>query len=159
MSIEKWWTEKALSGVTGWLYKQRTEKQPARSRSWRWLPGMLIAGVAFIAAAVLAYKAWRRDKEIARLKHARDVNKQEELIKVEAMKVTAYQKRAFELQREAQAARFRINAIDSQLEEVQREYNEQSAKIQAIKNWRDVDRLLSQHTGASGSTGDAPSSG
>ena len=134
--------EKAMmTQLESWV-KSQGEKQPKRSKSWSWISGLLIAAIAMLAMGFAYFRAWKQGRELAKLKHEKDVAKQELERKKVSDLVTEREK--------AQAAKWvtireaedKVTAIDVALKVLDEKKVRTHETIKALRDWDDVDRYL-----------------
>jgi len=130
-----------IKGVLGWVEGKKEESQK-EGKSWGWVMGLIMAVIVFIALAYAAYTAWKKGKEIAKLKHKIDVD--EELKKqAEAdAKIERNKVEVAGLQVEAARLENLIEESKKQIEKLEVERKAEHAKIDKITSWEDVDALL-----------------
>lgn len=132
----------SLDKITGWV-KGQGEKQQDRKAPWNWITGLIVGVVALVAVGLMYWRSWKQGRELAKLKHERDVNEQERE-RAEVTKAMAInQKKIHTHSIEVQKAKNRIREIDEFIDEEEDKKAETCEKINALKNWRDLDRYLS----------------
>lgn len=142
MSLSKETLEAIKKAVSGWVVGQKG-KQKKRGVPWKWIAGFGVAIVSLIALAGLSFILWRKGREIAKLKHERDITKQNEKRAIAQAQIEENNKKIDKLRAKASDLNVRISEIDIKLEEVKKSATIAEEKIHALKNWEDVDRLLS----------------
>ena len=134
--------KKLVDKLTVWV-KGQGGKQQERRAPWSWVAGLAVAAVAMLAVGFMYWRAWRQGKELAKLKHERDVTKQTAARAELADRVTIREEEANKLLEEVVEADRRIVEIDRNLRETADAKTRTDEDIDALKNWRDVDRYLS----------------
>jgi len=111
---------------------------------------LTVKSLLFIAVMLLityfSVKMWWRDRELARLRHELDVKEEEEIrAKVRAVLDTSD---AHIAEHEAAIALIRKSRtlVQKDIKEIEKFKAEQEEKIDAIKNWEDVDKYLDSVT-------------
>lgn len=139
--------KKTLDKLTGWV-KGQGEKQQKRKAPWAWVTTLVVGAVALFAVGFMYWRSWKQGRELAKLKHKRDVAEQEKkrTSVSEAIAVTDKKIRTHSL--EAERAKKRVDELDKDLGKITNESNETREKIDALKNWRDVDRYLGGDNGS-----------
>jgi hypothetical protein len=129
-----------FKGILSWLEKKKTTDTKSGS-PWGWITGLIAAAIAFFSIAIFTYKAWKKGREVAALKHRLDVMK-EEKERNKADKVL--QKEASDRAKIDESIELVQNIIDNTKEEMKiakEEHNKAVEKIKAIKSWDEVDKL------------------
>lgn len=129
------------SGLISWFNKQGN-KQENRSTPWKWVVGIAVAAIAMLALSYLYLKEYLKKKEYAKLKHEVDVAEQKkhatELkldIEENYTKIQEYSSTIDELD-------VKIQEIDEKLEVLDTELTKEVIKINAIKNWEEMDNYI-----------------
>jgi septal ring factor EnvC (AmiA/AmiB activator) len=128
--------------LTEWV-KGQGGKQQKRGKPWSWIAGLVVAAIAMLTIGIMYWRAWRQGKELAKLKHERDVAEQNKARAEVEDRVARNEEEAKKLLEEAAAADKRAAAIDAKLKEAADAKTKTDEDIDALKNWRDVDRYLS----------------
>jgi len=129
-----------IEGVLGWVDK-RQEESKASGKSWGWVMGLIMAVIVFFALAYAAYTAWKKGKEIAKLKHKIDVDKEKQK---QAEVDAELQKNAVEkarLQVEADNLQKKIEKTQSEIEKIEAARKAEQAKIDKITSWEGMDEF------------------
>ena len=137
----------ALDSILGWVeQKKAAAQQPlaqtSTAKPWSWVLGIIAAILVFLALAFAAWQAWKKGREIAKLKHELDKKKEEERqakVNVELSKLESERKKY-----EAEAAELqgKINDTKEDIAELEAERKAIHAKIDKVTKWEDVDRLM-----------------
>ena len=129
-----------FEGVLGWVQKEK-EKSKAEGKPWGWVMGLIAAVVVFIALAFAAYTAWKKGREIAKLKHKIDVDEEKKL-QVEAdAKISKLVLEKANLESEATQLWAKIIKTKAEITKVELERKKLNEKIDKITSWEDVDKL------------------
>ncbi len=130
-----------LNQLESWV-KSQGEKQQKRGKSWSWVSGLLVAAIAMLAIGFAYFRAWKQGRELAKLKHEKDVAKQELEVKKVTDLVTEREKTQAKKWVVIREAEDKIVAIDAALKVLDEKKAETHATIDAMRNWDDVDRYL-----------------
>lgn len=130
-----------LEKISNWATGQGA-KQGERSRPWAWVTGLVVAAVAAIALGVAHWRQRKIGKELAKLKHEKDLEQRtkENLVAIEAVNITSTL--SARLRKEIVAIEVKIAGIDAMLDDVEKEREIKNDQIEKLSNWRDVDRFL-----------------
>lgn len=129
-----------LDKLVDWT-KGQGEKQSKRSNPWGWVTGLLVSAVALFTAGFLAWRARKQGKELAKLKHEKDVAEQKKITSEASSKTIKNQVKAATLRADAVEAIEKIKELDKQIEEIEARRTKHEKQIDAVKNWDDVARL------------------
>jgi hypothetical protein len=129
-----------FEGVLGWVQKKK-EKSKAEGKSWGWVGGLAMAVIVFFALAYAAYTAWKKGKEIARLKHKIDVNEEKKKAAEVDSKVEKNRVKSAELEVEAARLENLIGEGKRQIKKLEAERKAAHNQIDAVTSWEDVDNL------------------
>lgn len=134
-------SKSVVERVVDWANSQGGE-QKSRSRPWRWVVGLGIGAVVLFFIAFLTWRAFRQGRELAKLKHERDVGEQnkiraekEMLLEANERDISKYNAKVWELRGE-------IKRIDDGIEAVEEENRRAKESIDALQTWDDVDKWL-----------------
>jgi len=135
--------EAFLTQITKWITSQGP-KQETRSMPWAWVAGLAIAAVAAITVSIAYWKQRKIGKELAKLKHERDVRLR---IKEDLDTITRTIRSATKaalLRKEAAKNILEITKFDALITQSEELAIRKQNEIDNLKNWRDVDRFLSE---------------
>ena len=106
------------------------------------LAGLVVGVVSLVTLALLAWQARRKGRELAKLKHERDRLKHEEIrsrMAAEALKDKVLIDKHIEVYK---ALKEEISLLAVKVAEIDQQEQEALEKIDAIKNWEEVDSYL-----------------
>jgi septal ring factor EnvC (AmiA/AmiB activator) len=130
-----------LDKIAGWVRGQG-QKQPQRSAAGGWVTGLVVAAIAMLVVGALYFRAWRQGRKLAKLLHEKDVAEQEVARKKAADRVKLNNEEAMKLEAEIEATEKDIAVLDSELNAASARKTRTDETIDALRNWRDVDRYL-----------------
>lgn len=140
--------EKTLDGILGWVEKKKHEpksrsaaQQP--SKPWGWVVGIFASIMVFVALSFLAWRAWKKGREIAKLKHKMDVAQEEKRWLEIDKKLTQNAEMREELEKETADLQKRIDHSKNLIVELEKERKEAHSTIDKVSSWADVDRIIS----------------
>lgn len=137
----------ALNSVLVWVEKRKTIAQQetttaTTAKPWSWVLGLVAAVLVFLALAFAAWQAWKKGREIAKLKHEIDKKKEEERkLKVNKelsgleSEIVYYDKICGEIQKNIDIAKLKIVKLEDERKAVHE-------KIDKITKWEDIDLIL-----------------
>lgn len=135
--------KKVLDKLIDWVRAQGQSQQQA-SGSWKWITGLLVTAVALFSIGIMYWRAHKQGKEIAELKHERDLAAQRARIakfEEKAAKATVWRDT---IRRRALKAVAQVKSLDAEIKELENVNSETKKTIDDLKNWRDVDRYESR---------------
>jgi len=138
--------KKTLDGILGWVEKkkavaQEPVSQTSTAKPWGWVLGIIAAVLVFLALAFAAWQAWKKGREIAKLKHELDKRKEEERqarVNAELAKLSSEREK---YEKEAEQIRERIQETKGDILKLEAERLSAHAKIDKVTKWEDVDLL------------------
>ena len=138
--------EKALKGILGWVQKEKQNPTPPRKsksgKLWGWVVGIFISILVFFSLAIVAWKAWKRGKEIAKLKHQVDVNEEKKRWLLIDRKLDQNRENQSKMDEEILSVRHEIEEAKIKIGRAERERVLAHKTIDKISSWADVDHLL-----------------
>lgn len=144
--------KKTLDGILGWIEQkkavaQQPVSQTSTAKPWGWVLGLIAAVLVFLALAFAAWQAWKKGREIAKLKHELDKKKEEERqarVNAELSKLSSEREK---YEKEAAAIKDRIEDTKKDLVKLEAERVAAHDKIDKVTKWEDVDRLMEDDNG------------
>ena len=139
--------EKTLDGILGWVQEKKALAEDpktvtTKSSPWGWVVGLGVAVLVFFALAFLAWRAWSKGREIAKLKHEMDVKKEEETkAKINSLLEANKQQRK-QLESKATSLASAVERIKGELKVAEDERKLAHETINKITSWEDVDSIL-----------------
>jgi hypothetical protein len=137
--------EKPLNGIVAWVQTKKEESKKQGS-PWSWLTAVLVSFLAIISMALMAYEAWKKGMEVAKLKHKVDVTeelkKQAEInskISAETDKVEAQKAFAKEMEKQ-------IDSLLKEIDDTEKERLLIHKKISKVTSWEGIDSFLNPKT-------------
>jgi uncharacterized protein HemX len=153
-----------LQGFLGWVQKQKdAAKEPVATQPapdpattpaqpqgrtpaspWNWVVGLIIAAVVFIGLAFLAWYLWSRGKELAKLRHEKDVAEETKHQAEVQAGLTVLDEKREALELEAYQAEGRIETLRMAIQRAEAERQAAHARLDTITSWDDVDRMIKE---------------
>lgn len=68
-----------LSGLMGWIEQRKESAQVPLNQTgkpWSWITGIIMVLAVVVGVTIMAWRAWKRGKEIATLRHQIDVDQE-----------------------------------------------------------------------------------
>lgn len=133
-----------LKGVLGWVQKEKAQAKTAGKGGspWGWVVGLILAAIIFFALAFLAWRAWKKGREIAKLKHQIDVDKEKKRQAEVDAKLTSLEEKRKRLEEDARSLEVDIKEAKDEVAKLETERREAHATIDAVTTWEDVDAIL-----------------
>jgi len=133
--------KKKLDGLLGVVQTKKEESQKSGT-PWGWVAAAIASILAFVGLAFAAYDAWKKGREIAKLKHEIDVQ--------EEMKIQAEIRVKLATEEKLQKAQTliveqlakQIAQTKAQILLVEQERQAVHAKIDKVTSWADIDKLM-----------------
>ncbi len=129
--------------VVVWVEKQGVA-QTQRNVLWRWIAWIGIAAVALGGVIVLYYKMWSKSRELAKLKHERDIAAENQIKAGVDAKVADELKGFREARADAAQATEDIRKLEEKINGAEIERLKLEGDIDALRSWDDVDRYLAR---------------
>lgn len=133
-----------LDGILKWVQDQKDKaKETSNSSSpWGWVLGLLASALVFLALAFVAWEAWKKGKEIAKLKHQVDVDEEQKRQAEINAKLTSLEDNRKKLEQEAATLADRVKDAKEDIATLEAERQLAHKKIDLVTSWEDVDALL-----------------
>lgn len=141
-----------IDKLKNWILNNGVTQQ-TRTATSSWIMGIAVAAVSAVVLAYYYYMASKKGKEIAKLKHESDVNKEKALQIVENTKINATKEEIQAALEEIHKHEEIIKETDVKIKEWELAHANIEQEINAIKNWDDVDIYLSKHSSSGDSKG------
>lgn len=138
---------KTLDGILGWVQKKKAQAEDPQTNvtkktPWGWVVGLVVAVLIFFALAFLAWRAWKKGREIAKLKHELDLKKEEERkVKINAQ-LEKNNKERRKLESRAVSLTASVDKIKADLHRAEEERRLAHKTIDEITSWEDVDKIV-----------------
>jgi hypothetical protein len=134
---------KTLDGILAAVQKKKDAAKVAgkSSKPWGWVVGLILAVLVFIALAFAAWSAWKKGREIAKLKHKIDVDEEKKIQAETELKIALDEDLRKELEKEAIALKVTIDSDKKKIHRLEKERKAAHEKIDAVTSWEDVDAL------------------
>lgn len=150
--------EKTLGGILGWVQKKKAEAEDpnttaTKSSPWGWVVGLVVAVLIFFALAFLAWRAWSKGREIAKLKHELDLRKEEEEKAKANAELEQNKKSRRVLESRATSVTAAVEKIKEDIKKAEGERKLAHETIDEITSWEDVNKIV----GEPDATADQPS--
>jgi cell division protein FtsL len=129
-----------FKGVLGWVEKKK-EKAKAEGKPWGWVAGLIAAVLVFFALAYAAYTAWKKGREIAKLKHKIDVDEEKKKAAEADAKIEANLMEKTKLEAEAIKLESSIATDKADILNLEAERKKLNAKIDKVTSWEELDNL------------------
>lgn len=133
--------EELKKTISGWIVEQK-QARPNQKAPYRWVTGLVVGIVSLITLSLLAWQAKRKGQELASLKHDRDRLKQEEIRSRLSAENAKHQSRIDKHLEVYEAMKEEVSLLDTQIEKINQEERTALERIDAIKNWEEVDSYL-----------------
>jgi len=158
-------TDDVLQTLLGWVQKQKdAAKEPAAtqpqpdpaattpaqpqgrtpSSPWNWVVGLIIAAVVFSGLAFLAWYLWSKGKELAKLRHEKEVAEEAKHQAEVQSKLTVLEDKRQALELEAHQAEGKIETLRMAIQRAEAERQAAHARLDTITSWDDVDKLIKE---------------
>lgn len=130
-----------LDGLLGVVQAKKEESQNSGT-PWGWVAAAIATILAFVGMAFAAYDAWKKGREIAKLKHEIDVQTEMKLQAEVAAKLSKEEQTQKAQKFVADRLGKQIVQMKDKIIAVEQQRKEAHAKIDKITSWADVDALL-----------------
>lgn len=132
--------DRVLKGILGWIDKRKAQTVKEKTSAGGWLVGLVVAVIVFVGLAVVAFWIWRKGREVAKLKHKIDVDKEKKIQAEVDAKLTVLENKRKRLEEESVKLQLEIKKSELKLSNLESERKKAHAKIDAILTWDDLDR-------------------
>jgi len=134
---------KTLEGILAIVEKKKSEAKAAgdTSKPWGWVVGLILAVLVFVALAFAAWQAWKKGREIAKLKHKIDTDEEKKKQAEINAEVAESEKKQKELEKEALTLKVKIDNNKNKIKWLEKERKEAHLKIDTVTSWEDLDNL------------------
>jgi len=125
------------------IAKHNAEKKKGKKG---WIAGLVGATLALIAIAVLYWRLRASGKELAKLRHERDVARERAVQAKTDMMVAENTSQVAEALARAEAASEEVAVIRHHIQETVEAQRTAHALIDSLKSWEDIERYLNNET-------------
>jgi hypothetical protein len=129
-----------LDGLLGVVQTKKEESQSSGTQ-WGWVTAAIAALLAFVGLAFAAYDAWKKGREIAKLKHEIDVQEEMKIQAEIRSKLTTEEQIQKSQKLVAEQMAKQIEQTKAQIFLVEQERQEIHSKIDKVTSWADIDKL------------------
>lgn len=136
--------EELKNTVSGWIVEQQKARTEQKA-PYRWITGLVVSLVSLITLAVLAWQARRKGEELARLKHQRDLLKEQEQRARVAAQDAKTEERSKQHMELCESLKLENDRLDARITNIHLDEKTALEKIDAIKNWDEVDSYHDIH--------------
>jgi uncharacterized protein HemX len=140
--------EKVIDAVEK-AVKDKSPKKEKKSTPWGWLTGIFVAAIGMILIAGLSWWLSRKGRELAKLKHERDVREAQAHVDKINAHIEKNADKTNQLVLRAAKKKIEAEIIDRDVKELEKAEKAIKDQIDAIKDWDGVDRFLAGDSGDS----------
>lgn len=127
-----------------WLF-DLGKKKSKQSAPWKWITTLLGFAVMLFFIGWTSYRSHKKARELAKLKHEKDVAKEEKnQIKLNKI-IDKNQNNIDDNNKKLKDINIEIENIETELNNVTKEFLIEEEKINAIENWKDLDRYINNY--------------
>lgn len=129
-----------LDKLLDWA-KSKKEESDVSSSPWKWILAAVAAVLVFCALSYMAYTAWNKGKELAKLKHQIDVAEEsKKKAELEAKIATSEAIAAANLLF-VQKTEKHVEKLKGEVDQIEKERLNLTEKIAKVTSWSDLDSL------------------
>lgn len=132
--------KKKLDGLLGIVQTKKEESQKSGT-PWGWITAAIATILAFVGLAFAAYDAWKKGREIAKLKHEIDVQEEMKQQADIAKKLTAEVDKQNAQQFLSDRLGKQIDSAKTQIVILEQARKAAHDKIDQVTSWADIDKL------------------
>ena len=132
--------DKQFESIVQWIQKEKEQSQKTNS-SQNWIFAVIAAILVFIILAITAFSAWIKGKEVAKMLHNLDLEKEKKIQNEINQKVTVETEKQKVLENEAKEISDKIDSIKIQMNNREKERISLCNKIDSITSWEQFDKL------------------
>jgi FtsZ-interacting cell division protein ZipA len=107
-----------------------------------WIFGGIAAILSIVAIGLIYFRLWRTGKELAKLKHERDVYREKETQAITNSAIATNNAEKTIAMRVAQEAQVEQTRIAEEIKQLQIDTNEKHKIINSLTTWEDVDKYI-----------------
>lgn len=126
-------------------------QQATRSTPWRWVVGLLVGAAAALFVGFLYYRAWKKGRELAKLKHEKDVLETKQKMAIINEKMSTNQHEMDLALIDFKHAKLATVKLEEKMRAVEADHKKSMEAVDALKTWDDVDRYTGRHNPPGGS--------
>lgn len=115
---------------------------------------LILVVLVLVAVAAMSYLAWKQSKELAELRHERDVAKEDAHQEAVRASVAALEEDKQQHLDAANAAMDRVDATRASIIDLAEQHARNVAIISKLKTWDDIDEYLASKNSADSKPGD-----
>lgn len=131
-----------LDKALDWIESKKESSKKTGSSSFGWIFALISSVIVFIILAIAAYSAWKKGKEVAKLKHRIDVAEEEKKqLEVERV-ISSEKKEVALLEKRISDKQNNIGKIKQSIETIETSRKNINDRIDKITKWEDVDEFL-----------------
>jgi len=141
---------KVVDSLLGWVEGKKasaadpTVPKTSLSKPWGWIVGLIIAVIVFIGLALLAWYLWSKGRELAKLKHERDLNiEKKKQLEVDAQ-IETEEAKVKEVQKELEELDKKIKTSENKILEIEAARKCAKERINEISSWDDLEKYMGE---------------
>jgi len=115
------------------------QKDPKTGNSKSWVGTLILACIALAGVAVWAWISWRRNQELAKLRHEKFVVEVKAAQDIVDTKIAANSAAIAESQKVVAASEEKVRIIQADIRAEESRYAADLRAIDSIRSWRDID--------------------
>lgn len=135
-----------VTGVVRSALEAVSKHQGEKKSSKGWIFAVIAAILAAVAIAILYWRLRRRGKELAKLKHERDVTAELEIQAQVAAEVAENSAQVEAALERVDEANLDLAIIEQEIRDVEARQEHTAGVIHALRTWEDVDRYLNRNS-------------
>ena len=132
--------KKKLDGLLG-IVQQKKEESQSSGTPWGWITAAIAAILAFVGLAFAAYDAWKKGRELAKLKHEADAMEEARIQAEIAAKLSTEDQIQRSQSLAAEQFSKQVEQLKEQIRSIEQERKDLHSKIDKVTSWVDVDNL------------------
>lgn len=137
--------KKYLTKLKDWLTAKGESKNSSSSSIYKWVLGIVVGAISLLGLAYAAYVQYKQGKELAKLKHEKDLAaeklKQDEL----KAKIATHELDIVESLKNIADSKQELKDLEEKLKKAEEDNKRISDEINAIDNWAAADEFNRKH--------------
>lgn len=129
-----------LDKIVNWV-KGLGAKQEGKSSTGQWIAAALVGIVSLVALAYAAYTQWKLGNQLATLQHEKDVTEEKAVASLADTKIETEKVKIGQAQAAYDTHVLVVKQLETQITETQKTAQDLKDKVNAIKNWDEVDKF------------------
>lgn len=134
-----------LTSIKDWFVAKGESKNTSNSSTYKWLISLFVGALSLIGLAYAAWVQYKQGKELAKLKHEKDLAEQVLIREKLDARVNVEEDKSKDLEQKVKLSEIKLIEIDHNLTKAKDDHEQISNEIKAIDNWDAADSFNKSH--------------